>query len=279
MKTIAEVIELSTAYLATHDVERPKREAEDLLALVLQMKRIDLYLDFSRPLLEQELVHMRELIKKRAMAIPFVYLAKQMAFFGVLLEITAEVLVPRPETEILVERIAQELEKIPLENKVLWDVCTGSGCIGISLKKRFPELNVILSDLSESALAVAKKNALLNKVEISFRMGDLFAPFGEEKCDFLVSNPPYLSESEYEAGGKELFREPKMALVAEEGGLAFYRRIASALPHVLNEGGRGFFEIGASQGEIVKKNFENEGYCNVRVEKDYAGHPRFFFLE
>jgi release factor glutamine methyltransferase len=279
MKTIAEVIALSSDYLASHHIERPKREAEELLALVLQMKRIDLYLEFMRPLEEKELSQMRELLQKRARGIPFGYLAKQMAFFGALLEITPDVLVPRPETEIFVERICQQLEAVPLENSVLWDVCTGSGCIGIAIKKRFPQLEVVLSDISPQAALVAQNNCVLNKMALSVHVGDLFTPFGEEKCKFLVCNPPYLSQSEYEHVSKEVKMEPKIALVAEEDGLAFYRRLAEQLPHRLEVGGRAFFEIGASQEESVMEIFKNAGYDNIKVERDYAGHPRFFFLE
>lgn len=279
MKTIAEVIELSAQYLHKHRIDRAKREAEDLLAFVLKMKRIDLYLDFLRPLSEEELSQLRELLKQRAQGIPYAYLVKQMAFFGVLLDITSDVLVPRPETEILVEKICDKLQTLSLDNKVLWDVCTGSGCIGIAIKKRFPQLQVILSDISKEAVAVAQKNALLNKVELSVRVGDLFVPFAQEKCNFLVCNPPYLTQKEYEQSSRELMNEPKNALVADEDGLIFYKRIAEALPHVLHKEGLGFFEIGTGQGVLVKDIFKNKGYHNTRVESDYAHHSRFFFLE
>lgn len=268
MKTLFEVINQSETFLEAKGIERPRREAEEVIADVLKVRRIDLYLQFERPLSEEELVCLRSSIKRRGAREPTAYIAGTVQFAGLSLKVTPAVLIPRPETEILVEKIALALKGSDLRGKVLWDMCSGSGCIGHALKNRFPTLRVILSDLSEEALLVARENG----TDVEFRQGDLFAPFAGEKCDFFVCNPPYVTEDEYANLTPEVRMEPKMAFV---GGVEFYERIAPQLPHHLNRGGKAWFEIGTGQGEAVKKIFNGRG----RVENDWAGHNRFFFLE
>ena len=187
-----------------------------------------------------------------------------------------DVLIPRPETEILVEKIYQTLKNQSLDNKTLWDVCCGSGCMGLTLKNRFPNLNVILSDLSEKALKIAMQNA--NDDGALFKQGDLFAPFAGMKCDFFVCNPPYVTEEEHSTlnpGVRDW--EPKMALVSGKSGLEFYERIAKNLKNYLNPGGFAWLELGAGQGPGVKSLFEFEGW-RCHYEQDWSGHDRFFYL-
>lgn len=268
MKTVLDVLLASESFLKERGIDRPRREAEEVIANTLGMHRIDLYLQFDRPLTEEELCRLRIVIKKRAEGIPAAYISGTVQFADLTLRITPDVLIPRPETEILVEKISDVLKTQDLHGKVLWDVCCGSGCIGHALKKRFPSLRVILSDLSEKALAVARENG--NDVE--FKLGDLLTPFKNEKCDFFVCNPPYVTEEEYAHLSVEVKAEPKCALV---GGLVFYERLAARLPFHMNQGGLAWMEIGTGQGEAVKKIFDGKG----SVEKDWAGHDRFFFLE
>jgi release factor glutamine methyltransferase len=136
---------------------------------------------------------------------------------------------------------------------VLWDVCTGSGCIGIAIKKALPALRVILSDISPDALALAKENALHNNVEVELRQGDLLAPFTGEKADFIVSNPPYIAEGEYsglEPHVKDF--EPKLAFVSGKTGLECYEKLIQAIPAHTTPGARIWFEIGSTQGQSLK---------------------------
>lgn len=268
MKTLFEIIQHAEQFLAKRGIERPRREAEEVIADVLGVRRIDLYMQFDHPLSESELSKLRSPILRRAQHEPAAYIAGTVQFAGLTLRVTPDVLIPRPETEILVEKIAETLDQQELEGKVLWDMCCGSGCIGHALKKKFPALTVVLSDLSERALAVARQNGK----DVLFKHGDLFTPFQGETCDFFICNPPYVTEEEYVHLTPEVKAEPKMALI---GGLSFYKRIATQLPSYMNPGGMAWLEMGSGQGEDIKKIFNNRG-C---VEEDWAGHDRFFFLE
>lgn len=269
MKSIGEILKLSGDFLAERKVDRPKRVAEDLVAHVLQMKRMDLYLQFDKPIVESELSIIREFVKRVSKGEPFEYVAGVVDFFGCKIKVDPRVLIPRPETEILVEMISKQVQK-----GILWDVCTGSGCIGISLKKARPDLTVTLSDISSDALSLACENAKQNGVEVEFLQGDLLTPFQGRKADAIVCNPPYVSEKEYaHLDPSVLHFEPKLALVGGEKGTEFYERLAERLSSFLKPGGQVFFEIGAGQGEALKKIFPTG-----ELHSDWAGHPRFFLF-
>lgn len=278
LSTLLEIIRRSEQYLAERGIERARREAEEVIAGLLGMKRLDLYLQFERPFTEKELGEARLAIQRRGKREPAAYIIGKMEFAGCLFNLSSAVLIPRPETEILVEMLAQKMKKENLNGKVLWDVCSGSGCIGISLKKRFPELTVYLSDLSQEALLIAQENAELNEVEIHFKQGDLLAPFKGEMCDYFVCNPPYIAESEYVTLSPEVRAEPKMALVSGATGVELYERLAHDLKGSLKPTGEALMEIGTGQGEKIKNIFNKEGW-RCRYEPDWSGHDRFFFLE
>lgn len=281
MKTILELINLGEEYLKQKGVEKARREAEELIACALMFRRIDLYLNFERPLIEEELEKCRLFFKRRGKREPSQYIAGEVSFAGVQIKVAPTVLIPRQETEILVEKIASELKALPsLEGKVLWDMCTGSGCIGIALKKRFPDLTVILSDISPHALKTASQNALLNNVDVKILEGDLFAPYKEGKIDFFISNPPYVSEGEYVDLSPEVRNfEPKGALVGGKNGLFFYEKIAQELFDRLKECGKGWLEIGKDQKNAVLNLFQNNQWSKAFVEQDWSGNDRFLFLE
>jgi release factor glutamine methyltransferase len=278
VKSLLDVLDLASGYLKKAGVIRPKREAEDLMAHVLKCDRMALYLDFERPLAQEELDSFRDIIRKRAEGTPYGYLVGEVSFFGAHLHVSPDVLIPRHETELLVEKVAQTLSREDRQGKHLWDVCCGSGALGISLKKRFPQLSVTLADISKEALKVAQKNADHNEVDVAFVQGDLLAPFEGRRVDYFLCNPPYLSEVEYLSVEKEVKREPRLALVGGVSGVEFYARLAEVLECYLNPGAKGWLEIGAGQGSIIKNLFEYRGY-RTRVESDLAGIERFFFLE
>jgi protein-(glutamine-N5) methyltransferase, release factor-specific len=214
-------------------------------------------------------------IERIAHGEPLAHVMGKTTFFGATFIITKDVLIPRQETEILAELVAKEIERKNLEEKVLWDICTGSGCLGISLKKLFPTLRVVLSDMSDKALKIAKENATLNGVEVEIRQGDLFAPFTGEKADIIISNPPYISPEEYETLDPSVKDyDPKMALVAEDEGLYFYKQFATKSPYFLNPHGLLWLEIGYNQGAKVKEIFKN-----CKILKDLSGHDRFLRAE
>lgn len=280
MKTVLEILTLTAEHLKQKGIQNSRRQAEDLLADVLELKRMDLYLQFDRPVVPDELDRCRQWLARRAKGEPLAYIKGAVEFFDCCLIVTRDVLIPRQETEILVDKICQEFSKQSLTGKQMWDVCCGSGCIGIALKKRFPELQVALSDISTTALNIARENAIKNEVEIEFFQGDLLAPFEGRKTDFLVCNPPYVSESEFSTLDPEVRDfEPKLALTAESNGLEFYQRLAADLPAFLHSGGKAWFEIGDGQGELVKNLFKKAPFKSGLVEYDWASRERFFSLE
>lgn len=275
MQSVEEILNLSTQFLLKKGHSAPRRLAEDLLAFVLSLKRIDLYLQYDRLLLEEEISRMREFLKRAESEEPFEYIVGEMDFFGCQIAVNSSVLIPRPETELLVEFVRKRIV-----GSVLWDLCTGSGCIGISLKKSLPHLDVVLSDLSPKALEVASLNCLKNGVTASLKCGDLLIPFEGQKADVIVCNPPYVSESEYEGLESSLrWFEPKIAFVSGPSGLEMYERLAAQIHRFLNPGGRVFFEIGAGQGNAIKKIFTQDCWVFKEVYPDWSGKDRFFFLE
>lgn len=280
MRNLLEIVQLSANYLESSGIERSKRAAEEVVADVLGLKRLDLFLQHDRILLEEELAKIRAAISRRSRGEPVAYIVGSVSFCGLEFEVNPSVLIPRPETEILVEMIASKLAQSELVNKTLWDLCCGSGCIGLSLKHRFPQLSVSLSDISEKALLMAKRNRQkLLDADVNFYQGDLFVPFQGKKCDFFVCNPPYIKESELPLLSHEVSCwEPKLALISGKTGLEFYQMIARQLRSYLNPGGVGWLELGTGQGNDVKNIFELEGYV-CHYDQDWSGHDRFFFIE
>ncbi len=284
MKSLGEVLKLSTSFLEERKIDRPRRSAEDILAFVLKCKRMDLYMQFDRPIVENELAAVRELIKRRAKGEPLEYLFGEAEFHtadgGCRIKIDRRVLIPRQETEILADLIVKRLKPRDLSGLQLWELCTGSGYLGISLKKSLPGLSVTLSDISKDAIALASENAKANGAEVEILEGDLLAPFKGRSADFVVCNPPYVSESEFlNLDPSVRDYEPRIALVGGERGTEFYERLSRELPPFLKPKAEVFFEIGSNQGEAVKQIFSDPIWTSSQIINDWAGHPRFFFLE
>ncbi len=280
MKLLGELLNLSIQYLKEKNITSARLVAETLLSHVLELKRMDLYMRFECPLEEKELSVFRSLLKKASFGEPVEYILSQSDFYGLKLHLSPHVLIPRPETEILVDQIARLLRLEVEQNKTLFDVCTGSGCVGLSLKKTFPALSVTLSDVSPEALALCQRSAETHGLDVTLLQGDLMASFEGKKADYVVCNPPYISEKEYEGLDFSVKgHEPKLALVGGESGLEFYERLASDLPKYLNPGAKVFLEIGHSQGEALSKIFSSPYWVKKELRQDYSGKDRFFFLE
>lgn len=279
-QTLLEILKLSTNYLSARGIQSARRAAEELLSDALGMPRLDLYLNHDRPLTPVELQCCRERLQRRGMGEPGAYIHGSVEFFGCQLHVTSAVLIPRPETELLVDRIVKELKQEPVEDKTLWDLCTGSGCLAIAIKRQLPDLHVVASDLSEQAIEIAKKNARLNEVEIEFRQGDLLAPFQGQQADFVVSNPPYVTEAEYQQLDREVKEfEPRLALVGGKRGTEYYELLAEQLPFYLKSSAKVWFEIGTGQGDALKQLFAKTPWKRQRLDRDWSGHDRFFSLE
>ena len=223
-----------------------------------------------------------ENFEKRRRRIPLAQILGRQSFYGLDFFVNEDVLIPRADTECLVDlvledyaELAKQGEKTYAEKRIL-DLCTGSGCIGISVAKHLPYQELLLVDLSENALAVAKKNAEKHLGEnVTLLQSDLLTGVQGKKFSLLLSNPPYIVSRVIPGLEREVSEyEPKMALDGGEDGLVFYRRIAREAKAVLLPGARLYLEIGYDQGESVKDIFQKEGYEAVEVFPDLSGNPR-----
>ena len=277
MITVLEAIKLSTEYLQKKGVESPRANAEILLAEILKCKRLELYLAFDKPLAENEVQIYREAIRKRGLRIPLQYIVGNVEFYGLKLIVNENVLIPRPETELLVEKIINESDKSA--NLKILDIGSGSGNISLSLSKNLPNSKVVSIDISENALAVAKQNAELNAFQdkVEFRNFDIMNGDLNSlgKYDLIVSNPPYVSENDYESLEPELKNyEPKIALTDNSNGISFYKHILETSDQLLNKPGKIYFELGIDQSAQVRKYFEQNNFTNIKITKDYSGIER-----
>ncbi len=214
---------------------------------------------------------LKEIIKQRKEHVPLQYILREWYFMDLTLYVDENVLIPRQDTETLAELTMDYAKRN--NSKTMLDICTGSGCIALAIKKAVPKLKVTASDISEKALEVARRNASLNKLDVCFERSDLFDNI-KGSFDIITANPPYIAESEYEALEKELYFEPKLALIAEEDGLALYKRISKEAKTKLNKGGVIFLEIGCSQAFAVSEMLKKNGFINIKTVKDLAGNDR-----
>ena len=272
MKTIKEIIQLSTEYLTKAGIESPRVDAEWLIADALKLKRMDLYLQFDRPLEETDLVLIRERIKRRSQSEPVQYIIGDDEFYGLTFKVGPGVLVPRPETELLVDKV---LKLVGEQDSVL-DLCTGSGCIAISIKKSRPSLNIYASDLSSDALAFARENTRDLEASVDLREGDLFAPFSGMGFNAICTNPPYVAENEVPIMGRDVLKhEPHMALFSGADGADILRRISREGQIYLEDGGFLISEMGPGQGALLESIFVSDGWVDVQIIKDYSERDRF----
>ncbi|MDJ0652056.1 MAG: peptide chain release factor N(5)-glutamine methyltransferase [Simkaniaceae bacterium] len=274
MYTIRELTTRSTKYLEKRGIQSARRVSEELLFALLNRKRLDLYFDYDAPLGEKEAVRYKQWVKRKGLREPFAYIVGEVEFLDLKLKVTPATLIPRYETEIFADLIVKSLPKAPLE---VWDVCTGTGCLGLAVKNRRSACRVKLADISGEALKVAKINAEKNHLDVEFLEGDLLTPFRGKKGDVVICNPPYVAPEDYEKLEEEVRAfEPKKALI---GGLHFYRRLALELPPFLHSKAKIFFEIGRGQGKDLMEIFSESHWIHKKCDKDWSGHDRFFFLE
>lgn len=277
MITVLEALNLSTDYLNKKGIESARLNAELMLAHILNCKRLELYLMFDRPLDEVELQNYRNFLSRRAQREPLQYIIGEVEFFNIRLKVNRNVLIPRPETELLVEKIINDFKE--KQDFRFLDIGVGSGNISIALLKNIGQANAVAIDISEDALALAKENSYLNEVEnrISFYkfdiMKDDIKSFG--KFDLIISNPPYVSAEDYETLEPELkVYEPKIALTDSYNGLTFYRKIIEQSSFLLNERGKLYFELGKGQYNEVKRMMDEKGFMDIKIIKDYQGIER-----
>lgn len=258
--TILRMVQWGTEYFRKKRVDSPRLTIELLLAHVLGLKRFDLYMQFDRPLLEEELSPLRELVKRRAAGEPLQYVLGEAPFHGRTFLVRPGVLIPRPETEILVDEALRRTQALRC-----LDVGTGSGCIAITVAAERPGTEVTAIDISEQALEIARENALRLKAEhVDFHCIDFFdnarmSALGS--FDLIISNPPYIAETEVAELQREVRdHEPRIAVTDGGDGMAFYRQFAQLAPSLLRREGELFLELGYNQATEVRKLFEQAGF-------------------
>ncbi|MBM4048624.1 MAG: peptide chain release factor N(5)-glutamine methyltransferase [Planctomycetes bacterium] len=280
--TILEVIQWTTGFLAGRGVQEARLDAELMLSHVLGCPRIALYTGFDKVLDPEQLAAYRKLIEQRGRRVPVEYLLGRTEFMGLEFAVDRRVLIPRHETEFVVEAILERCRERKDAPITILDLGAGSGNIAVSLAKRLERATVYACDLSQAALDVASENAKRHGVanRVHFRHGDLFGAFSGDslagKADFVASNPPYLSDADWQAAPPEVREhEPREALLAGENGLAFHRRILADSPAFLAPGGWLALELGAGQAPAVRQLAEaTTAFDKVDTLKDYQGIER-----
>jgi release factor glutamine methyltransferase len=271
--TLAEVLRRSTDYLQSHGSPTPRLDAELLLSHGLGLSRLELYTQFDRPLTDGELAECRELIRRRALREPVAYVTGHWGFRRLDLEVDRRVLVPRPETEVVVERCLRLLDGTQAPAVV--DVGTGSGAIALALKDERPDAVVTACDVSGDALAVAGANAGRLGLDVAFVQSDLLDGVEGGPFDLVVSNPPYVAAAEIDALEPEVaVHEPRLATVAGEDGLEVYRRLLPQAAERLAGGGWLVLECGAGQAPALASMLRDMGYGEPAVDADLAGIDR-----
>ncbi|MDR1926996.1 MAG: peptide chain release factor N(5)-glutamine methyltransferase [Endomicrobium sp.] len=253
-------------------ISEPKSDAEVLLSFVLQIKRSKLPIIREQKPTVKHISQYKKYIFRRSKREPVAYITGSVGFMDFEFKISKNVLIPRSETELLIEAALMLAAKE--HKKSVLDLCTGSGCIAVSLAKLGNFKNVTASDISKGALDIAKLNARTNAANINFIESNIFNDIGDKKFDIVISNPPYISETEYNSLEPEIGYEPKIALTAKDDGLFFYKEIVSKSSHYLNNDGFIIVELNANKSDEIKQIFLDNLYIDVEIINDYAGLPR-----
>lgn len=296
--TIQKLLNWITGYFTEKEIDSPRLSAEILLSHVLGLKRIELYTQFDKLVDKEQLRELHALVKRAGHDEPVAYLTGKTEFYSVELNVTPACMIPRPETELLVERAIEFLRARTAENatmqdglvsggthtgaQLVCDLCTGSGCIAVAIATNFPGARIIATDISAAALTVAAANVEKHhlKERITLLCGDLFDPLVPQldspKFDLIVCNPPYVSAPDFEALDRNVKDyEPKLALFAGDDGLDIYRRIIEKADLFLKPDAALMLEIGYAQGPAVTELLEQTGsFAEIRIEKDFHNNDR-----
>ena len=275
--TVARVLSWATNDFRSKGFDSPRLDAELLLCAALECDRVRLITDSKRPLVGDELSHFKQLIQRRRKAEPIAYILGTREFFGLPIRVDKRVLIPRPETEILVETALLRTAHRSLYGQAL-DLFTGSGCVAIALARQRPTWRVTGSDVSEPALEVARENAhrLGAIANVNFRQSDLFSAFAEsQEFSLITANPPYIPSADIAELQTDIRDfEPEVALDGGRDGLDFVRSLVDQAPRYLEQSGVLAVEIGHDQAERVIDMFTRSGFSSVEAAQDYIGHQR-----
>jgi len=274
---LLEYLELAAGHLEAKGIESARLDAELLLADVLALERVELYTNYDRPLQPSEVDRFRELLRRRAAREPVAYITGRKPFWTLNLVVDRRVLIPRPETETLVEVALDIIKERAAERPRILDLCTGSGAVAVALARELADATVAAADRSAAALEIAPENARLHGVEdrVAFHEGDLFSAFSNgERFDLIVSNPPYVKDDELGETEPEIRNwEPQIALAGGADGMSVTARIIEDAPAYLAEDGWLLLEVG-TQADAVLERFRSAGWRTVRTTQDLASRDR-----
>ena len=275
--TVLEVLQSTTGYFQKRNIDSPRLNAEHLLAHVLSRKRMELYLDFERQLRESELAPLRELVKRRGTGEPLQHLLGTVEFCGRSFRCDKRALVPRPETEQLIELLITHFKSEIADSRMI-DVGTGSGIIALTLAAEFPEAEIVGADISEDALMLARENAerlgLTDRVH--FLQSNLLESV-QTHFNLIVANLPYVSTEDRDNLSREVLHDPEVALFAGARGDELVRQLIGQASSWLRPGGMLAMEIGIGQSEALVAALAEKNYRDISTEKDYSGVIRFLF--
>ncbi|MBX3185790.1 MAG: peptide chain release factor N(5)-glutamine methyltransferase [Labilithrix sp.] len=271
--TIGSLVKWATDDFRARGIENPRLDAELIVAHALGIDRMRVILDAERPLDERELSTLRDLVKRRRAYEPIAYLRGEREFYGLRFRVDKRVLVPRPDTETLVDVALARTARVSLSMRML-DLCTGSGCVAIAIARQRPTSAVFATDVSPDAIAVARENALrLGAYNVAFEEADLFAAkmIQGVRFDVVTANPPYIASGEIETLQPDVRdHEPRLALDGGADGLDLVRRIVAEAPEHLAPGGALAMEVGAGEAAATVELFEARGFREIRVDRDIA---------
>ena len=280
--TIAEALKEAGERLRVASVPNDLLDAQMLLAEALGKDRTYLIINFNQQLSEGILSAFRTMVDRRVAGEPLQYITGRQEFFGLDFEVTPDVLIPRPETELIVEEAIRIVQQDGIVRPMIVDVGAGSGCIAVALARELADARVIASDVSEAALRVARRNAARHGLgdRVDFIASDLLGAFAEEEfADFILSNPPYVSEKEMPSLQREVRDwEPRAALTDSNDGLSLYRRLLKDAPSRLRPGGHLICEMGYTQSEMISNMIDRRVWGAPKLLDDLQGIPRTIVL-
>ena len=277
---VIDLIQWAESYFKKLSFDKPRAEIEWLLCALLNCERLDLYLRYDEPLSKPQLDTLRGWVKRRLEKEPLQYITGVCEFYGRDFFVTPDVLIPRPETERLIDIALKKLKSV--KSPRILDIGTGSGCIAITMAVERPDATVLGIDNSSGALTIAKRNSInLKAIEHSFIKMNILESTPKGKFDLVISNPPYISKKEIPELMKDVIGfEPESALTDYRDGLTFYKRFAEIAPKIIHNDSLFIFEVGLKEHpQKVYKIFSNQGYTNIELIKDYNGDDRVIVVQ
>ena len=277
---VIDLIQWAESYFKKLLFDKPRAEIEWLLCALLNCERLDLYLRYDEPLSKPQLDTLRGWVKRRLEKEPLQYITGVCEFYGRDFFVTPDVLIPRPETERLIDIALKKLKSV--KSPRILDIGTGSGCIAITMAVERPDATVLGIDNSSGALTIAKRNSInLKAIEHSFIKMNILESTPKGKFDLIISNPPYISKKEIPELMKDVIGfEPESALTDYRDGLTFYKRFAEIAPKIIHNDSLFIFEVGLKEHpQKVYNIFSNQGYTNIELIKDYNGDDRVIVVQ